>query len=212
MPEMVEDPLPPEFMREARSLEAAYLAHPDPIRQSGFSAGAERWRAERGPILRAVDRDGDLLDMGCANGYLVECLVGWAAERGVRLAPHGVDIGPKLIRLARERLPSFADNFHVGNVWDWRPPRRYTYVYALWDCVPADRRSAYVLRLFDEFVEDGGRLIVGAYGSRSRRIAPPDVAAALRSFGLRVEGQAAGGDPPVTNFAWVCRPIAGERS
>ena len=65
-------------MRRQRALEDAYLRSDDPIRQSGFGGGAERWRAERSPILEAVDGDGDLLDIGCANGYLAECLVEWA--------------------------------------------------------------------------------------------------------------------------------------
>ncbi len=69
--------LPRDFVRRIESLEEAYLRSDDPIRQSGFGGGAERWRAERGPILEAVEGDGDLLDIGCANGYLLECLVAW---------------------------------------------------------------------------------------------------------------------------------------
>lgn len=61
--------LPNDFLCELELLEAAYLKEDDRIRQSGFSGGAERWRAERGPILDAIDTDGDLLDVGCANGY-----------------------------------------------------------------------------------------------------------------------------------------------
>ncbi len=79
--------LPPDFRARARSLEAAYLESDDPIRQSGFGGGPERWRAERQPILDAVEGDGDLLDIGCANGYLLECLVAWGAERGLALTP-----------------------------------------------------------------------------------------------------------------------------
>jgi hypothetical protein len=67
--------LPPDFLNRARSLEASYLQTDDPIRQSGFGGGSERWRAERSPILNAIESDGDMLDIGCANGYLLECLV-----------------------------------------------------------------------------------------------------------------------------------------
>ena len=69
--------LPRAFLQNLRTLEAAYLKEDDPIRQSGFSGGAQRWRSERGPILEAIDVDGELLDIGCANGYLLECLVRW---------------------------------------------------------------------------------------------------------------------------------------
>ena len=75
--------LPATFLSELRELEASYLQRSDPIEQSGFHGGAERWRAEREPILDAIMRDGELLDIGCANGFLLECLVEWGQERGV---------------------------------------------------------------------------------------------------------------------------------
>jgi SAM-dependent methyltransferase len=194
---------PAEYLAQIRSLEPLYLETDDPIRQSGFGGRAERWRAEREPILDAVEGDGDLLDIGCANGYLLECLVAWAAERGVVLTPYGLDIGPRLIAEARRRLPGFAANFHVGNGWDWQPERRFRYVYTLSDCVPPELLRSYAERLLERVVEPGGRLIVGAYGSRSRATPPLPVAAALGSFGLQVAGQSFGGSPPITEFAWT---------
>lgn len=193
------DPLPDAFLDEIRALEAVYLAADDPIRGSGYSGGAERWRAEREPILDAVTGDGDLLDVGCANGHLLTCLVAWAGKRGITLTPHGVDIGPGLVAAARERLPGAP--IHLGNAWDWEPPRRYRYVYALADLVPEERLDTLVTRLLG-FVEPGGRLILGDYGSRSRGIAPRDVAAVL-SRSRPVAGEAWGGDPPVSRFAWI---------
>ncbi len=68
------------FLQDLRALESAYLKEDDPIRQSGFRGGADRWRGERGPILNAIETDGDLLDIGCANGYLLECLLNWGAS------------------------------------------------------------------------------------------------------------------------------------
>jgi hypothetical protein len=197
------DRLPPEHERHVRGLEVAYLAEGDPIRQSGFSGGPERWRAERSPILQAITGDGDLIDVGCANGYLLESLVDWAAEMGTTLTPHGLDIGPRLVDLARTRLPAYAANLHVGNAWDWSPPRRYRFVYMLHDCVPVSHLGPMVRRLVDEYAEPGGRVIVGAYGSRSEDTPPFDVARFLSEEGFEVAGTALGGDPPVTAFAWV---------
>ena len=162
-----------------------------------------RWRAEREPILDAVDLDGDLLDIGCANGYLLECLIRWGTERGVNITPHGLDIGPKLIGLARQRLPKFESNFHVGNVWDWNAPRRYRYVYMLCDCLPEFLLADGVRRIMREFVEPGGRFILGAYGSRSRDEPAYDVAGFMRRAGIRVASTAMGGDPRITLFAWI---------
>lgn len=197
--------LPPEFLAQVEALEPAYLQTGDPIRQSGFGGGAERWRAERGAILEAIESDGDLLDIGCANGYLAECLVAWAAERGITLTPHGIDLGPRLIAEAKRRMPAFAANFSVANAWDWQPDRRFRYVYTLSDCVPPDLLAEYVQRLLDRAVAPGGRLIVGAYGSRSRATPPLPIGDILAALGYGVAGRALGGDPPLTAFAWIDR-------
>jgi hypothetical protein len=66
-------PLPNDFLAELARLPGAYLCHSDPIRQSGFGGGAERWQAERQPTLDAVNRSGTFIDIGCANGYLRGC-------------------------------------------------------------------------------------------------------------------------------------------
>jgi len=195
--------LPPEFLRRIESLETFYLQETDPTLQSGFSGGAVRWRRERGPILGAIDTDGDILDVGCANGYLLECLVAWGREKGLVLTPFGLDIGPRLIDLAKRRMPQFADHFWVGNGWDWLPPRRFRYVYGLYDCVPVGYLAEYAERLLQRAVAPGGRLILGAYGSRSRLEEPFDIAGFLHATGFVVAGTATGSSPPLTRFAWI---------
>jgi SAM-dependent methyltransferase len=195
--------LPSEFLQAIRSLDGFYLKEADPILQSGFHGGALRWRQERGPILDAIDGDGDILDVGCANGYLLECLITWAKEKGLTLTPFGLDIGPQLIDLAKRRMPHFADHFWVGNAWDWPAPRKFPYVYALYDCVPVDYLAEYAERLLQRAVAPGGRLILGAYGSRSQNLLPFDIAGFLRTSGLSVAGTASGGEPPLTAFAWI---------
>jgi SAM-dependent methyltransferase len=199
--------LPDDFLRIITDLEASYLQSDDPMRQSGFGGGAKRWRAEREPILEAVDGDGDFLDIGCANGYLLGCLVEWGQERGYTLTPHGLDIGPGLIALAKERLPHFADNFYIDNAWDWTPPQRFRYVYVLTDFVPLEYLAEFTARLVARIVARGGRLIVGNYGSFSRQIPPLDVEAVLRSMGYEVVGAAAGGNPVMARFVWIDAPL-----
>lgn len=199
------DVLPDNFLAEVRALEDAYLQSDEPIRQSGFGGGDQRWRAERSPILEAITGDGDLLDIGCAVGYLAECLVEWGAERGVRLTPHGIDIGERLIAEAKRRLPAYADNFVVANGWDWRPGRRFRYVYTLSDCVPLEMLREYVGRLLERLVEPDGRLIVGSYGSRSRSTPALPLGEMLTGYGYEVAGQAIGGEPPIAALAWIDR-------
>ncbi len=195
--------LPQSFLRHIEELEDAYLRERDPIRQSGFSGGAERWQAERSPILEAIESGGDLLDVGCANGYLLKCLKEWGCERGLRLVPHGLDLGGRLIELAKERLPEYADNFHVGNAWDWQPERKYRYVYMLYDCLPLDYLAEGVSRLLEQMVAPEGRLIIGAYGSKSDSIPPFDIGDFLESEGFEVVGRSEGGEGPITKFAWL---------
>jgi len=195
--------LPARFLERLAQLEALYLLKGDPLMRSGFGGGPERWRREREPILDAIDSDGAFLDIGCANGCLLESLMEWARERGLHLTPHGLDAGRQLVHEARQRLPGYVENFHVGNVWDWVPARRYKYVYMTWDCVPVYFLGATLRRVLREFVAPGGRLIIGSYGSRSRNVPPFDVAPFLASLGLRVAGRSAGGEPRITSFVWI---------
>ena len=195
-------PLPSTFLSKLQALEGAYLHNSDPAEQEGFYGGPERWRAEREPILEAISADGELLDTGCANGYLLECLVAWGRERGVSLLPYGLDQGARLIELARRRQPHLADHFFIGNAWDWEPPQRFRYVYTLVDQVPLEYLEPYLRRLLARAVAPGGRLIVGDYGSHSRDISARDAAALLRSIGLTVAGSAEGGSHEVARFAW----------
>jgi hypothetical protein len=200
---LTERRLPGQFLERLKALERSYLSVTDPIRQSGFGGGAKRWQEEREPILEAIDRDGELLDIGCANGYLLECLMKWGRERGLGLIPYGLDIGPRLIDLAKKRFPDYRDNFYVGNGWDWRPPKKFFYAYTLYDCVPEDYLEEYIHRLLSRVVAPSGRLIIGAYGSKTNREPPFDVEKFVRSCGYTVAGYSVGGNPPVALFVWI---------
>jgi len=199
----MERTLPRDFTNMLDQLAESYLAETDPIRASGFGGGAKRWRAEREPILDGVITDGDILDVGCANGYLLESLVRWGRKRGLRLTPHGVDRSTPLIDRARTRLPKFAGNMHVGDAWSWKPPQHYKYVYVLYDCVPFEYLDEFIRRLFDRAVADNGRLIVGAYGSRSRSDPPFNIGSFLSLHGWMISGQSSGGSPVTSLFAWT---------
>lgn len=74
-------------------------------------------------------------------------------------------------------MPQFADHFFDGNGWDR---------------MPLDYLDAYVRRLLTDVVAPRGRLIIGAYGSRSRTLPPFDIA-----------GISSGGTPPIASFAWM---------
>ena len=158
---------------------------------------------ERELILDAVTDDGDLLDVGCANGYLLECLVQWGHERHSRLTPYGVDCGAHLIALAQQRLPRYAAHFWVANAWEWIPPRQFRYVYSLYDCVPEALLPAYIRRLVTRYVDASGTLILGAYGSSSTQEAARDIATDIAAAGFGVAGSSSRGGLPVARVAWI---------
>src|SRR4051812_23220737 len=91
-----------ESIRE--SLEEEYLSGKEPWEQSGFFGSYERWLRLRRSIAECVDGPGSFLDIGCANGFLLECIDGWCRERGIALELFGIDVLPSLIALAQERL------------------------------------------------------------------------------------------------------------
>ncbi|MGH3489691.1 MAG: methyltransferase domain-containing protein [Actinopolymorphaceae bacterium] len=154
-----------------RLLEPAYLGGTTPEEGSGFGGGQERWRAQRETIVDGIDRDGTFLDVGCANGLLMESVRAWAGESGFTIEPYGVDLGPRLVELARNRLPHWADRIDVGNAIDYVPAdgRRFTFVHTLADCVPERRRGDLVRHAHAHLVEPGGRLLLSNYCTRPAR-------------------------------------------
>src|SRR5437868_864503 len=78
--------------RISGALAAAYLGEDDPRWGSGFTGDAELWRQAREGVLDGVERDGTFLDVGCANGHLIESLETWARERGIGLTMSGLEV------------------------------------------------------------------------------------------------------------------------
>src|SRR5688572_10955388 len=84
------------FAREQELHEAHCLAGTNPLQQSGFGRDACDWERFRRPVAGPIVRDGSFLDIGCANGLLMESVVAWAREDGYRVEPYGLDISEKL--------------------------------------------------------------------------------------------------------------------
>ena len=182
------------------ALAAYYLADPgNPYQQSGRSSGAARWEETRRPLAQAIDRDADVLDVGCANGLLLETLIGWCADRGITIRPHGVDFIPELVTLARTRFPGQEASFHVANAWDWQPGRQYDVVRTNLEHVPRADWSAFVERQLS-WVVPGGRMIVCHYRNAHEEVV--DVGALLEGWGFAVAGRIR--DP--FEAAWTDRP------
>jgi len=214
---LLEEPEPDEagwYDGMRRWLEAGYLAGENPRAQSGFGGGAEYWERARRPMTGAIARDGTFLDMGCANGLLMEDIARWAAEDGYRIEPYGLDFSSAIADLARHRLPHWKDRIFTGNVIDWRSPFRFDYVGVGLESAPPARQEQMVKRLLREFVLPEGRLILRSYGSASRPTPRPlPVGEMLRGWGYAVAGEAEGVAPNgvvVSRFVWVTSQTDGE--
>lgn len=171
-----------------RRREAEYLATDDPRRQSGFARDARDWERFRRPVAEAIDRDGSFLDVGCANGLLMEGVVAWTRESGRRVEPYGLEISPRLADLARRRLPRWRDRIFVGDALSWEPPTRFDFVRTEIVYAPPSRRREYVERLLDRFVAPGGRLIVCSYGSsRPEGARAEELVGELDAWGFAVD-------------------------
>jgi GAF domain-containing protein len=61
----------------------------------------------------------------------------------------------------------------------------------------------YIRPLLTRYVEQGGTLILGAYGSYSKQEAARDIAQDLAAAGFRVAGSSSRGKLPLARVAWI---------
>jgi hypothetical protein len=154
----------------------AYLAAQTPWGGSGRTGDASGWERSRSLLADAIDRDGTFLDVGCANGYLMETLPGWTTHV---IEPYGLEISPTLAASAQERLPAWGDRIWVGNARTWEPSMRFTYIRTgLEYAPPTGRRDlvAHLLRWCD-------RLIVGVFNEQANDHVTADL---VRDWGFAI--------------------------
>jgi 2-polyprenyl-3-methyl-5-hydroxy-6-metoxy-1,4-benzoquinol methylase len=153
--------------------------------QSGHSGDAAQWEYSRRLVMDAVDRDVTFLDIGCANGLLMESVARWGGEDGHTVEPYGVDISARLAHLARDRCPQWADRIWTANAATWQPPRRFDVVRTGLEYVPDRSRPAYVDHTLT-FLEPGGRLVLGKHNEETDL---DTLAAEVESWGHPVVGR-----------------------
>ena len=160
----------------------SYLAARTPEAGSGHSGTAAEWEYSRGIVVEAIAGHTTFLDVGCANGLLMESMQRW-----VGVEPYGLDISPELAELARTRYPQWRERVFVGNALDWTPPQRFEAVRTGLEYVPVSRRRELVAHLLENAVAPGGRLIVGKFNEEldERRLE-----AEVASWGFVVAGRA----------------------
>ncbi|MBN1436305.1 MAG: methyltransferase domain-containing protein [Sedimentisphaerales bacterium] len=203
---MNDDDIKQWFAGLQRELETAYLAAETAWQQSGFSGPIERWVACRRVIADCMKESGTFLDIGCANGYLLECVLGWAGERGVEIDPWGLDLSERLVGWAKERLGNHKEKLFVGNGLFWEPPRLFDYVRTELCYVPNECVHSYIERILNEYLTPGGKLLVAEYRSRGQSSSGPWVDDNLRELGFAVESCVGGfwQSQELTRVAMVC--------
>jgi hypothetical protein len=180
----------------ARLVVPAYLAAATPEGGSGSSRDAAGWERARSLLADACSPGQSFLDVGCANGHLMESMAVWAG-----VEPYGLEISAELAALARERLPRWADRIWVGNAATWEPPRRFDVVRTGLDYVPRPRRRAYLERLLG-FCD---RLVVGVHNEER---GTPGHEEEVASWGFAVAGRSVRDHPDarlVYTAFWVDR-------
>ena len=154
---------PDDYYERVRTLlEDSYVAadeRGDVFGGSGSSGDMASWEAKRRVIARAFDRDGTWLDVGCANGLLIETLTAWVAEDGHHIEPYGLDLSGRIADRARKRLPLWAARIWSGNVMTFEPPIRFDYVTTLADAVPPESWGMLLERVARLYLKPNGRLI-----------------------------------------------------
>ena len=159
----------------------AYLGAETAEAGSGHSGTPEEWEYSRGIVAEAV-RGATFLDVGCANGLLMESVHRWTGSE-----PYGLEIAPGLADLAGRRYPRWADRIFVGNALGWEPQRRFDTVRTGLEYVPEPRRRDLVAHLLERVVAPGGRLVIGKFNEEvERRSLEEEVS----GWGFRVAGRA----------------------
>ncbi len=167
-------------------IEPTYLAAPTAEAGSGHQGSPVEWEQTRSIVMEAIDQSGTFLDIGCANGLLMESVHRWGRANRLAVEPYGVDIGPRLAELARARYPRWADRIWCANAATWNPDRRFDFVRTAIEYVPADELEHFLRHLLAAVVAPHGRLIVGKLNEL--RAAQP-VSEWARELGLPVAGE-----------------------
>ena len=185
------------------------------IAEANSGGDFTHWRSIRYFITKAIHKDGTFLDVGCANGFLLRCLLEWSEYD---IIPFGIDNRAEVIALAKELLPEYADHFQcvsgddLDNLERFGLPVKYDFVYRnYWrrnDVGSAEQVKAIVEDLL-KHVHDDGRLILGVYWASSHPIGSEEYKNSLRLFHDFISVIKQGAPSPTgeafseTGFHWV---------
>ncbi len=175
-----------------KDIDESYLKYNEPWKQAGFLMSEEAWVACRKPIADCIDKSGTILDISCSNGYLLESIVKWTAEKGHTITPYGIDLSEKLINVAKTRLPKFADNFVAGSAMHWNSPIKYDYVRTELGYALEEVQEQYLQRLFSSYVAPSGKILLTEYRSKKQNPKEPWMNEKIDRWQMYIAGRASG--------------------
>jgi len=128
----------------------------------------QEWKKERFFTAAAINANGKILDIGCANGFFLRCLQEWS---DYDLEPYGIDLNPELIEEAKKLFRLEEGNFKVcalhelANLFKKGFPCQYNFVYwSVWDDWLFEHQAEFdILDTLLAAVICGGRLILSFY-------------------------------------------------
>src|SRR3954452_12733838 len=151
------------------------------------------WERARRPMCDLIPGPGPLLDIGCANGFFLRCLMEWSPHE---IVPYGIDIDSDLLACARTLL-ACPDNFVVqdlgiGDPLSWFGRNLRTIYWNVGQNLTFDHEQevGIVPRLRRGLVGSRGSLILGFYEKDVDR--SYEKIQRLEQHGLRVRRTAQG--------------------
>lgn len=135
----------------------------------------ESWKEDRHFISEAIHHSGTILDIGCANGFLLRCLQEWSAYT---LIPYGIDIDDERLSKTSLFFPFLQNHFaklsirQLALLSDANLPLKYDFVYwNVWNNIDfVNEEEQEYLLLASKAVRKKGRLILGFYDRERGRI------------------------------------------
>lgn len=134
-----------------------------------------KWEDARKFISNCINKSGSLLDVGCANGFLLKSLTSWSSQE---ITPYGIDILDKNIQNAKELFPDYQDNFiccsydnFLGKYPETFPNDFDFIIWSFWD--DQHKISKEEIEYLLSHVNGKGKLIITFYPDNSKE--PTDI-------------------------------------
>ncbi|CAF1296529.1 unnamed protein product [Rotaria magnacalcarata] len=149
------------------------------IRGSKCSGSFQFWESTRRFITDSINQSGTLLDIGCANGFLLASLCYWLEQKSLSVIPYGIECDPSVLQCRR----LFPNQYELGHfiqidleTFLSAPtheapafPERFDFIY--WNVwvenydLEAEIEQNILCKLY-QMVSSKGKLLLGLYGTK----------------------------------------------